>query len=53
MIKLVSQGLGYLPPVTLTTNDSVMTVPGMAIIPLLQKVILNHFETLSLFQKVI
>ena len=28
MIKSVSQGLGYAPPVTLTTNGSVLPVPG-------------------------
>ena len=30
MIKSVSQDLGYAPPITLTTNGSVLPVPGMA-----------------------
>jgi hypothetical protein len=28
MIKSVSQGLGYPPPITLTTNGSILPVPG-------------------------
>jgi hypothetical protein len=28
MIKPVSRGLGYAPPVTLTTNDSIPSVPA-------------------------
>ena len=38
MIKSVSQGLGYAPPVTLTTNGSVLPVPGIALTFLFQKV---------------
>ena len=49
MIKSVSQGLGYAPPVTLTTNGSVLPVPGMAIMSLFQKVN-NHLAALPLFQ---
>ena len=37
MIKSVSQDLGYAPPITLTTNGSVLPVPGMATMSLFQK----------------
>jgi hypothetical protein len=43
----VSQGLAYAPlPTALTTNGSVPSVPGMAIMSLFQKVVYNHLATL-------
>lgn len=40
MIKPVSQGLNNIPPVTLTTNNSVLPIPGIAIMSLFQKVVM-------------
>jgi len=48
---LFLKGLGYAPPVTLTTNVSELPVPGMTILPLFRKIIYNHFAALLLFQK--
>ena len=53
MIKSVSQGLGYAPPVTLTTNGSVLPVPGMTIVSLFQRGVYSHLAALPLFQRVI
>ena len=53
MIKPVSQGLGFAPPVSLTINGSVLPVPGMASMALFQKVVYNYLTTLLVFQKVI
>lgn len=39
MAKTVSQGLGYAPLVTLTTNGSVLPVPEMTIMSLFQEVV--------------
>ena len=47
MIKPVSQGLGYAPPVTLTANRSTLHVPAMTVMSLFQKVN-NHLATLPL-----
>lgn len=40
MIKPVSQGLNNILPVTLTTNNSVLPIPGIAIMSLFQKVVM-------------
>jgi hypothetical protein len=53
MVKPVSQRLGDAPPVILTTNGSVLPVPGSAIVPLFQKLFITIFESLPWFQKVI
>jgi hypothetical protein len=53
LIKSVSQGFGYAPLATLTTNGCVLSVPEMAIKSLFQKVAYNHLAILPLFQKVI
>lgn len=50
---LVSQGLGYSPPVTLITNGSVLPGSGMVNLSVFQKVVHNHLASLPLFQKVI
>lgn len=39
----------YAQPVTLTTNGSVLPVPGMEIVSLIQKVVDSHLATLLLF----
>jgi hypothetical protein len=50
MIKDVSQELGYAPPITLTTNDSVLPVPGHGNHDFVSK---GCYEHLPLFQEVI
>lgn len=39
MIKYSSQGLGFAPLVSLTTNGSILPVPGMTVMSLFQEVI--------------
>jgi hypothetical protein len=51
MIKPVSQGLGYAPPVTLTTNGSVLPVPGNGNLVFVLKHCYDHLVTLPLSQK--
>jgi hypothetical protein len=51
MVKPVSQG--YAPPITLTTNGSVLPVPGMLIMSSFQKVVYDQHATLPLLPKVI
>jgi hypothetical protein len=53
MIKPVSQVLGYSLLVTITTNGSVLPIPGMPVMFLFKNVVYNYLEALPLFQNII
>jgi hypothetical protein len=46
-----TQGLGYTLPVTLITNDSILSVPENGNHVFVSKLVYNHLATLTLFQK--
>lgn len=45
----ISQGLGYVPPLTLTTYGSVLHVQRMVIMSFFQKIVYNKLALLPLF----
>lgn len=51
MIKFVTQGLGYAPPVTLTTNGSVLPVQEMTTMSIFQKVVMTILQPNFCFKR--